>query len=200
MSPRPDVSEVRKNQIIEAATTVFTRHGFDKARMDDIVEESGLSKGTLYWYFKSKDEIIIAILDRIFGWEFAHAREMLEHEDSAIKKLELFTQTIIEDFIKMKPIVPIFFDFWALSVRRKSVNRAMNQYYQSYLEIIKPIIQLGIEQGEFRPVNVEEAAITISAAFEGIFLYWAYFPEMIDFEKQLTSSLNLLVEGLQAKS
>jgi len=56
MSPRPDVSEERKNQILDAAGKVFARLGFQKTRMDDIVEESGLSKGTLYWYFKSKDE------------------------------------------------------------------------------------------------------------------------------------------------
>ncbi|HET7081061.1 MAG TPA: helix-turn-helix domain-containing protein, partial [Chloroflexia bacterium] len=57
MSPRPDVSEERKNQILDAAAAVFSRLGFHEARMDDIVRESGLSKGTLYWYFTSKDAI-----------------------------------------------------------------------------------------------------------------------------------------------
>ncbi len=66
MSPREDVSEERKEQILDAATEVFAQKGFDKARMDDIVEETGLSKGALYWYFKSKDDIIFAIMDRIF--------------------------------------------------------------------------------------------------------------------------------------
>ena len=62
LSPRPDVSDERKNQILQAATNVFSRLGFHKARMDDIVEESGLSKGTLYWYFKSKDDIVSALI------------------------------------------------------------------------------------------------------------------------------------------
>ena len=53
MAPRPDVSEERRNQILEAATTVFARLGFHRARMDDIVQEARLSKGALYWYFKS---------------------------------------------------------------------------------------------------------------------------------------------------
>ena len=70
MSPRPDVSDERKSQIINAAEGVFTKKGFDEARMDDIAEETGLSKGTLYLYFKSKDDLIIAILDRMFQREF----------------------------------------------------------------------------------------------------------------------------------
>ncbi len=70
MSPRPDVSEVRKDQIMNAAEEVFSQKGFSDARMDDIAEETGLSKGTLYLYYKSKDDLIIAILDRIFQREF----------------------------------------------------------------------------------------------------------------------------------
>ena len=54
MSPRPDVSKERKQQILDAAEDVFTRKGLDNARMDDIAKRTGLSKGSLYWYFKSK--------------------------------------------------------------------------------------------------------------------------------------------------
>ena len=67
MAARRDVSAERKNQILDAAMVVFARSGFHEARMDDIVQESGLSKGTLYWYFKSKEEIITAISERLFA-------------------------------------------------------------------------------------------------------------------------------------
>ena len=70
MSPRPDVSEERKDQIMNAAEEVFSQKGFSNARMDDIAEETGLSKGTVYLYYKSKDDLIIAILNRIFQRDF----------------------------------------------------------------------------------------------------------------------------------
>jgi len=79
---KQDKKEARRNQILEAATHVFTRLGFNKARMDDIVEESGLSKGTLYWYFKSKDDIITAILDRMLKREARQLHSMLDDERS----------------------------------------------------------------------------------------------------------------------
>ncbi len=51
MTPRPNVREQRRLQILQAAQHVFARMGFHKARMDDIAHEAGVSKGTLYWYY-----------------------------------------------------------------------------------------------------------------------------------------------------
>ena len=76
MSPRPDVSVERKKQILDAAMIVFSHKGFHQARMDDIVKQSGLSKGTIYWYFNSKDEIITQILDNLFERELASLGEI----------------------------------------------------------------------------------------------------------------------------
>jgi AcrR family transcriptional regulator len=196
MSPRPDVKEQRKDQIIEAATKVFTKHGFSNARMDDIVAESGLSKGALYWYFDSKDAIIVSILDQIFDYETAHVREILEIENSAQAKLEVFVDTTIRDIEKIKPLMPILFDFWSLSVRKKTIKLAIKRYYQNFLDMIEPIIEQGIEQGEFRRVDVKQTTLTIGAAFEGTILMWAYFPEMIDFDKQLRTTFDILLQGL----
>jgi AcrR family transcriptional regulator len=199
MSPRPDVSEERKTQILQAATKVFTNHGFANARMDDIVAESGLSKGALYWYFDSKDAIIISILDQIFDYETTHIREILEREDSAKAKLEVFVDTTIKDLEKMKPLMPIFIDFWSLSVRKKSINQAIKRYYQNFFDLIEPIIKLGIKQGEFRPANIGETALALGAIFEGTILFYIYFPDSVDFEKQFRSNLDLILEGLIRK-
>ena len=200
MSPRPDVSEERKTQILAAATKVFTERGFADARMDDIVTEAGLSKGALYWYFDSKDAIIISILDQIFDYETGHVRELLERENSAKLKLEVFIETMVKDLEKMKPLMPIFFDFWSLSVRKKTINQAIKKYYQRFLDLIEPIIEDGIEQGEFRPVNVKETAVAIGAMYEGTILFYVYFPDFINFENQFRSNLDLILEGLYIKA
>jgi TetR/AcrR family fatty acid metabolism transcriptional regulator len=200
MSPRPDVSQERKDQILAAATKVFTERGFAEARMDDIVAESGLSKGALYWYFDSKDAIIISLLDRVFDWETANLQAILERHDSAAHKLTAFVEVTIQDLNKMKPLMPIFIDFWSLSLRKKTINQAIKRYYQRFFDILEPILQLGIDQGEFRPVDVNESALAIGAVFEGTILLWAYFSETVDIEKQFRSNLDLVLNGLVAES
>ena len=200
MSPRPDVREERKDQILEAATKVFTQRGFADARMDDIVAESGLSKGALYWYFDSKDAIIVGILDRVFNWEAAHLQEILKSEDSAQKKLEAFVEASLQDIVRMKPLMPIFFDFWTLSIRNKTINKAIKRYYQRFIDIVEPMIKLGIDQGEFRPIDVRETALALGALFEGTILFYAYFADVLDLETQLRTGLDLVLEGLVVKS
>ena len=62
MSPKADVSTERKQQIYQAALACFNRKGYHLTTMDDIVIESGLSKGALYWYFDSKKALFISLL------------------------------------------------------------------------------------------------------------------------------------------
>src|SRR5210317_1467052 len=97
MSPRPNVSDERTSQIIAAAEEVFSKKGFSAARMDDIAEETGLSKGTLYLYFKSKDDLIIAILDRIFQREFKVIEQIDVSKTSATEAIGQFVDTVIND-------------------------------------------------------------------------------------------------------
>ena len=77
MSPKRDVSEERRNQILDAASEVFAAKGFQKARMDDIADKANLSKGALYWYFKNKDSIVIQIFNRIFSREAEDFRGLI---------------------------------------------------------------------------------------------------------------------------
>ena len=199
MTPRPDVSEERKDQILEAATRVFTQRGFDEARMDDIVAEAGLSKGALYWYFESKETLITAIVDRVFDWESAQMREIITSDETAPRKIEALIEITVQDLGKMKPLMPILFEFWSLSLRKESVNQAIKRYYQRFLDLIEPVIQQGIAAGDFRPMNVSRAAITFVAVFEGTMLMWVYFPDRVEFEEQFKITLDILLQGLAAK-
>jgi AcrR family transcriptional regulator len=122
MSPRPDVSDERKSQIINAAEDVFTKKGFDEARMDDIAEETGLSKGTLYLYFKSKDDLIIAILDRMFQREFKQLENLNQDEIPATEAIEKLTDLLTKDILGLLRLVPIIYEFLALAFRGSFVR------------------------------------------------------------------------------
>jgi AcrR family transcriptional regulator len=199
MSPRPDVSEERKNQILDAATQVFMQKGFDKARMDDIVEQTGLSKGTLYWYFKSKYDIIITILDRIFLDIFDKLdSQQKDGHLSASEALWQFTEDAIQDYKKMLSLMPVAYEFLALAFRNKVVQKALKQYMEHYMEVLVPIIQRGIDTGEFRPVDASEAAIAAGAIFEGTILLWVYDKEMVDPERHIRSGIKIWLAGVRA--
>ena len=199
MSPRPDVSEARKDQILDAASEVFAEKGFSETRMDDIVKESGLSKGTLYWYFKSKDEIILSIFERMFNREFQALEKLIAQEQgSATERLLFYTEHVSEDIRKMLRLMPLAYEFMSWAFRRKFVHDAFKLFINKYMDILVPLIQQGIDSGEFREVDPRSAAITIGAVIEGTVLLWVYDKTLVDIEKHIREGMALLVEGLKA--
>jgi AcrR family transcriptional regulator len=197
MAPRPDVSEERKNQILDAATEVFIQKGFDEARMDDIVDEAGLSKGALYWYFKSKDEIIISILDRIFQREFRQIDALKYAEGSASESILQFIEIGLHDLGSIFRLMPIIYEFLALAFRNKIVQAVIKRYLNRYLNILTTLIQRGIDSGEFRQVEAKEVAIAASAIFEGTLLLWIYDKSRINPEQHIRSGIKLLLDGIR---
>jgi AcrR family transcriptional regulator len=199
MSPRPNVSDERKNQIINAAEGVFTEKGFDEARMDDIAEETGLSKGTLYLYFKSKDDLIIAILDRMFQREFKQLENLDQAAQSAADAIWSMTNLLTKEILSLIRLIPIVYQFLALAFRNKYVQTALKKYINRYLDILIPIIQRGIDSGEFRKVDAREVAVAMGAMIEGTLLLWVYDKSIVDPEYHIHSGMKLLLEGVQAR-
>jgi len=199
MSPRPDVSEERKDQIMNAAEEVFSQKGFSDARMDDIADETGLSKGTLYLYYKSKDDLIIAILDRIFQREFKAFGTLDIANTSATEAIWGFAERTSNDIRRMMRLLPITYEFMGLAFRNKLVQKAFKTYFNRYMEILIPIIQHGIDTGEFRPADTKEIALAMGAIMEGTLLLWVYDHSLVDPEKHILSGMKLLLEGVRAQ-
>jgi AcrR family transcriptional regulator len=197
MSPRPDVSEERRNQIIESAIKVFAREGFANTRMEDVATESGLSKGLLYWYFKSKEEIIIAIADLLFSVEFRKMQNLSCEGRTSRACLEDFLDIFIKDLQAMLKLAPVIYEFYALAFRNNTVRQVMHEYLQRFVMIIEPIIEYGMDQGELIPGDARQVTITIGSTFEGTLLLWAYAPDMFQPEEQLRASMAILIKGLE---
>jgi len=197
MSPRKDVSEKRKNQILKAAQKIFSEVGFHKARMADIAESSGLSKGSLYWYFENKNAIIIHLLERIFEPELREFRKLVDDERPALERLEIYLDRVIQDMENMIHWMPLAYDFISLAFRQKAVQQTITNYYQQNMAILIPIIQQGIDSGEIQASSAEEAAIAIGAIIEGTAVLWVYDSEGIDVSRHIRSSMQILLQGLQ---
>ena len=198
MSPKPDVSEKRIKQILEAATDVFLKKGFSKARMDDIAARARLSKGTLYLYFKSKDAIITALLDRILQHEMRDINITLNGA-TAEERLLHFANSLANNLHSWMQVIPVAYEFLGLIFRNKLVQKSFRQYLNTYLDLVVPVIQEGIENGEFINVNPKEIALALGAIFEGTILLWVYDAEAVDLEKQVDSGIRLLMNGIKTK-
>lgn len=196
MSPRADVSEERKNQIIDAAIKVFNKLGFHNARMDDIVDESGLSKGTLYWYFKSKDEIIINVLEKVFLRELDELKRLGELDQPVPDLLFQYIDITVKDFKSFEPMIPLLFEFIAFASRSKITRKLLSKYYDIFMETLTPIIERGIMEGTIIETDPNNIAKALGALIEGTILLKYYSPDTIDLGKQMQENSRLLIEGV----
>ena len=199
MSRQPDMSEIRRNQILDAATKVFVRQGFQHARMDDIVEESGLSKGTLYWYFKSKEDIINAILRRLFTGDLEHLESLVYAPGTASERLIQLTDHRVSGLKRMSSLVPIIFEFYAVAVHQQWVQQFINEYFHHFRTLLEELVQQGIDSGEFRQVNARNTAISIASLYEGLTLHWMIDPQTVQWEILSENSIPMLLDGLKVR-
>ena len=200
MPPKNNVSEKRRNQILDAAMKTFSEVGFHKARMSDIADTSGLSKGSLYWYFDSKDSIILNLLEKFFEPELKDLRALLTDNRSAEDRLEIYIDRVSDDMLAMLKWMPLIHDFIALAFRKEPVRKAISSYYQRHLEILLSLIQQGLDSGEFQADSAMEASIAIGSMLEGTVLLWVYDPSLIDIKYHARSNISLLLQGLRTKS
>jgi AcrR family transcriptional regulator len=198
MSPRQDVSQERRAQILEAAIQVFSRKGFDQARMDDLVAEAGLSKGALYWYFKSKDEIILALIERVFQQDLQQLEALTSSRVSAVEGIRRFTDAAIRDIRDRMRRMPVAYEYLALAFRSRPVQRALKGYLGHYIDTLIPLVQRGINTGEFRRVNPPEVALAAGAIIEGTLLLWVYDRERVEPAEHIRAGIELLLRGLAA--
>jgi AcrR family transcriptional regulator len=145
--PSEDLSEERQKQILEAAITEFARHGFHATRMEDIARASGLSKGAVYLYYKSKDAIITALLRTLFAWELRGARAIVDTEGSATDRLLAMTRMFADELDRMVVAMPILLEFYAVAFRQSTVRDYLSQMYEDFRSPLAALIQQGIDRG-----------------------------------------------------
>ncbi len=170
MSPRPSNKAQRQNQILDAAMEVFTRLGFHKARMDDIAAEAGLSKGSLYWHFSSKEEIISAVLMRMFQGYFGDLKKVLDAPGSAAENLRAYFSQSADQINKLHRWQPLMAEFYAVATRHRSTRLFLQRYYRDYIDVLAEIIARGMEEGDFAPGDAHQQAFLLVSAGEGVIL------------------------------
>jgi AcrR family transcriptional regulator len=196
MSPRRDVSEERTDQILAAAEQVVTDKGLDSLRMEDVADRTGLSKGTLYLYFKNKHDLMVAILERALQEELEAVAGISAGAASAEEALRGFVDAVIGDIESLTRFMPVSYSFISMAFRNRHVQRSLKKYFRRYRDALVPIIQSGMASGEFRTGDPEEMAIAVAAVVEGTMLLWVYDRSVIDPARHIRSGLDSMLRGL----
>lgn len=196
MCARPNVTAERIPQILEAARDVFGRAGLSDARMDDIAVQAGLSKATIYLYFKNKDALIAALLtgflDEAKGGLQIMAQDARPSSEVMTDWITQTTSALVAD----AAYAHLGFEFLALASRDVSIKAALKDHYQAYHTLIASLIERGIAAGDFAPVDAAETAKTIIAICEGMHLLWLTSPQTVDLQADTLAGFRTILAAI----
>lgn len=162
----------RREQILNAAEIIFTSKGFDHATMDEVAEAAELSKGTLYLYFRSKEEIHYGITQR--GIDRLH-EEMIQRVDESKDAIEniLIMARVFIDFLESDSSLAasiLFFqacEIGSLNIDQEEIRK--NFMENSPIQLLSNYITKGMEQGRIRDdLPVEMISHTLWSQLMGV--------------------------------
>jgi AcrR family transcriptional regulator len=172
----PKISDIqresRRQQILDAARRCFSRDGFHNTTTADIVRESGVSQGTLYLYFATKDDIILALADDRHQAE-AYVGALAQSEQDPIEGLALLLELHGEslDDERRTDTRRVSVQGWAEALRNPVVHENITRNVASVREEIARLIARGQTAGEIRAeVDPEGVARVLIALFQGLTL------------------------------
>ena len=197
MVPRPDVSAQRRTEILDAATACFTRRGYTNTTMDDIVAECGLSKGTLYWYFKGKDDLFNSVVSRFFEDFARETMTALAGCETAAEQFRCGGRALARFCRQAEGLFGLFLEYCSQSEHREEASQVWASMLQQYAGLIAGLVEEGVRQGEFKPVDGEHLAWAILAAYDGLAVYVMMKPDL-DLDQISEAFIETLLSGLQA--
>jgi AcrR family transcriptional regulator len=190
--------ERRRQQIMVAAKRVFSEKGFNKATMEDIAQEAELSPGTLYLYFKNKEELYASLSLRILQYLHIRVEHVNDEKGSGpMEKLDALTEAMY-DVYEFDPLIIINMFHLQSSETLKNLSpelmEEIKQLSRKSLSSISKIFQEGVEQGLFIDRHPVALSDTFWSLFSGIVL-WLTSKKIIDEQKDyLKQTLDIAFE------
>lgn len=155
-----------KEKIVQAAITTFSKYGYDKTRMDDIAKSANLGKGTLYLYFKSKEELFYAISENSIKELKEQLSKLFSKKEDLVHDAEKFYdqyRNLIHDSEKVS------FEMIAESSRNPKLRKALYEQRMKVYDIVIDYLRRQIEKGFFRKdMDVNAIASGLVALYDGL--------------------------------
>ena len=160
----------RKENVLEAAVSLFSRKGYHSTTVRDIATESGMLSGSLYAHMESKEDLLVEIVNRSAGQFMEALRPIVDGPGAAGDKLRAAMTAHVQVVAGSLEAATVFLHEWkALSPERREVVGRWRREYESLWD---RILAEGIASGEFAPVNVRMARLLVLSSVNWLYEWY----------------------------
>ncbi|MBW1906679.1 MAG: TetR/AcrR family transcriptional regulator, partial [Deltaproteobacteria bacterium] len=189
----------KRDRILKAAIKVFAKNGFYATRVSEIAKTAGVADGTIYLYFKNKDDVLITIFEEGIGRLLTILREVAESDEPFERRITRIIELQLGLLEEQRDLAEV------ITVNLRQSSRLLKQYaaplFMQYIDVIAGVVREGQEEGAFRPdLNPRVVARSLFGAIDAILLTWALGegdPQAL--RKAAGHCASLFLEGLRKR-
>jgi len=189
-------SNGKYDAILRAAIKVFAGSGFFNSKVADVAREAGVADGTVYLYFKNKDDILASIFNHYMDDALAAGRARLAALNDPVEKLKRIVHAHLEGLGRDRNLAVVF------QVELRSSTKFMEQFSATkvteYLELIREVIEEGQRIGVFRPgLNTKLVAKVLFGALDEMATNWVLSRKRYSLVSTAEPVLDLFLNGIR---
>ncbi len=189
--------QARREQILRAARRCFIENGFHPTRMDDIAKAAELSKGGVYFHFKSKQEVFECLVEEEYERSMGVLQEVMGGEATTLfDKMQRLAAHFLEYFGSSPDASRFFIVMGEMALRDQALSRRLLEMQTAFIDKIATLLQEGVEQRHLRPMDTKAVGALLKALLDGLQgLIALEYPMALP--RYLSTGLELVQQGLQ---
>lgn len=184
-----------KSRLLEEARTIFARYGYNKTTVDDIAKAAGKGKSTFYYYFKSKEEIFKAVIEKEAYLFRAKLIESISIEANPLEKVKNYILTRLQNF---KELVNFYNAIRNDGMDQISfIDEIRNKYDQEQVNIIKMVLLESINNQQVDIDNIDLVSEAMAVILKGLEYHLMFNPDgVLDTKSRVDKVLDLVFKGI----
>ena len=192
--------DLRKDQILDAALSVLVQNGYEGSRMDDVVSKSQLSKGAIYWYYKSKKAMY---LDLVNFWVIRYSatiNHLVENDQAAPDQLKSLFNYFIDQYESDPDPFIALTEFWSMAQKDDDFRAKLQKVYSQFLEVLEKIVAKGVKDGDFKKLDIRITAMSIMLNVESINWFTLFDTHGVSARDYIQTISDFILAGLLKKN
>jgi AcrR family transcriptional regulator len=192
-----DLAAERKTQIIKATIECITKFGYNNFSMQDVAQIADVSKGIIHYYFLNKEDLMMAVLDRVASDIEGLLNVINEKSNTHEEKIRMLLKMCFSIVKNKREYYCINMDFWTQINQKEKVRQVVAKHYAKFRSSTALIVQQGTEAGVFRSIDPNNAASVIISIVDGISLQWLFDESVFQYDEIVLNCEEMVLRFLK---
>jgi len=192
---RKKIAPERKKEIIAGLYKCLANAGHEQVSVKDIAKAANLSRGVIHYYFDSKKDIMLALVDNFIARNESLFQGVIAPIEPAWERLQAFISLSVERLVLDPEATMFFLNIYQMAMNDSDVREGAKSSYWHLREAISNIVEYGISRGEFVQVDPRRFAFYLAGCIEGMWLQVSMDPNLYDRE----TIANILCENARVQ-